>query len=279
MEGFYMKKIIVMLIAVILMASSLIKVNAATPDAVTLKINGSVVNYTPAPFVDPDTNRTLVPLRVVSEKLGASVEWDGEFRIVTIKRITTIITIKIGNSFAYKGGERKTLDQPAVIVQDRTFVPLRFVSEAFGAAVDWDEKSKTVSISLPMAQPGVFVEPKIEVVYPGGDYDPFYFAIVLSNNEMYQPKQFEIRTHIDNYPFNTIEYPLGDKWYSGKVDNWMPVYPGISEYYTLKRKYYTTRADNVKVFDGMQVQFTVSLKQISTGKVKDYKGTATIKLK
>lgn len=274
-----MKKIIVMLIAIILMAFSLIQLVAAAPDAVTLKINGAVVNYTPAPFIDPDTNRTLVPLRVVSEKLGATVEWDGKFKIVTIKRITTIITIKIGNSFAYKGSERKTLDQPAVIVEDRTFVPLRFVSEAFGATVDWDENSKTVSISLPMPQPGAFIEPEIKVVYPGGDYDPFYFAIVLTNNEMYQPKQFEIRTHIDNYPFNTIEYPLADKWYAGKVDNWMPVYPGISEYYTLGRVYYTTRANNVKIFDGMQIQFTVSLKQISTGKVKDYKGTATIKLK
>ena len=274
-----MKKIIVMLIAVMLMASSLIKVNAAAPDAVTLKINGLVVNYAPAPFVDPDTNRTLVPLRIISENLGATVEWDGEFKIVTITRIRTIITIKIGNSFAYKGDERKTLDQPAVIVGNRTFVPLRFVSEAFGAAVDWDENSKTVSISLPIAPPGAFIEPEIEVVYPGGDYDPFYFAIVLQNNEMYQPKQFEIRTHIDNYPFNTIEYPLGDKWYGGRVDGWQPVYPGISEYYTLTRKYYTTRAANVQVFDGMQVEFTVSLKQLSTGTVKDYKGTATIKLK
>ncbi len=274
-----MKKISVMLIALILMSVALIKVNAAASDTVTLKINGSVVNYTPAPFIDPVTNRTLVPLRVISEKLGATVEWDGEFRIVTIKRIRTIITIKIGNSFAYKGDEMKTLDQPAIIVQNRTFVPLRFVSEAFGASVDWDEKSKTVSISLPMAQPGVFVEPKIEVAYPEGDYDPFYFAIVLANHEMYLTGEYEIRTHIDNYPFNTIEYPLADKWYTGKVDGWMPVYQDMKEYYTLGRVYYTTRANNIKIFDGMQIQFTVSVKQISTGIIKECKGTATIKLK
>ena len=113
---------------------------------------------------------------------------------------------------------------------------------------------------------------------PGGDYDPFYFAIVLENNQMYPSNQYEIRTHIDNYQFNTIEYPLADKWYSGRVDNWHPVYPGLSEYYTLARKYYTTRADNIKIFDGMQVQYTVSLKQLSTGTIKDYKGTVTIKL-
>ncbi len=118
----------------------------------------------------------------------------------------------------------------------------------------------------------------LSAVYPCGDYDPFYFAIVLENHYMYSYDQYEIRTHIDNYQFNTVEYPLAGKWYTGKVDNWMPVYPELGEYYTLPREYYSTRADNIKIFDGMQVKYTVSLKQLSTGTIKDYKGTVTIKL-
>ena len=72
-----MKKITAILMLVMLLSAALIKVNAAPAGVVTLKVNGSVVNYTPAPFIDADTNRTLVPLRVVSEKLGALVEWNG----------------------------------------------------------------------------------------------------------------------------------------------------------------------------------------------------------
>ena len=175
-----MKKITAILMLVMLLSAALIKVNAAAAGVVTLKVNGSVVNYTPAPFIDADTNRTLVPLRVFSEKLGALVEWNGRARIVTTRFRGTNITIKIGNSFAYINGEKKNLDQPAVIVKDRTFVPLRFVSEAFGAAaVDWDEEKKTVSISLPTVPEGVFIEPQIKVVYPGGDYDPFQGSITL----------------------------------------------------------------------------------------------------
>ena len=274
-----MKKIILMLLISVLLAGFNYNVFAA--DGVTLKVNGSVVNYTPAPYIDPNTNRTLVPLRVISEKLGAKVDWDGEFKIVTVKLRGTEITIKIGNTFAYKNDQKKTLDQPAVIKQDRTFVPLRFVSESLDATVDWDEKNKIVSITIPTIPEGAFIEPKLEVKYSEGDFDNNYFYIILANHEWYPLGQYEIKTHIDNYPFNKLEFPLADKWYTGTSDGWYEVYPDYGECYSLPKTYYATREDmkKIPITDGMQIQYTVSLKQLSTGTIKDYKGTAVIKLK
>ena len=88
-----------------------------------------------APMIHND--RTMVPLRVIFEAFGADVEWDSETQTVTASLDTTTIQISIDHSVAYKNGEEIALDAPAILTNGRTLVPLRFISESFGASVYW----------------------------------------------------------------------------------------------------------------------------------------------
>ena len=91
-------------------------------------------------------DRTLVPLRGIFEALGAKVYWNGENESVTAIKDDINIYLQIGNKTATKNGKEIALDVPAQVVNDRTLVPVRFVSEALGAKVDWDDKNQAVLI-------------------------------------------------------------------------------------------------------------------------------------
>lgn len=114
---------------------------------ITVQVNGQAVVFTDAkPFID-SSNRTLVPVRFIVEKLGAQVNWDGAVQTVSIKKDSTSISLKIGQSQATVNGTVKTFDTAARIVSDRTFVPLRFISETLSASVEWQAATKTVVIT------------------------------------------------------------------------------------------------------------------------------------
>ncbi|MDK2960711.1 MAG: N-acetylmuramoyl-L-alanine amidase [Bacillota bacterium] len=97
-------------------------------------------------------NRTLVPLRVISEGLGAQVGWNASTRTVTVQAPGQEIKLVIGSSTATVNGKSVKLDAPAEIIKNRTFVPLRFIGEALGAEVHWDQNSRTVTISSGRAE-------------------------------------------------------------------------------------------------------------------------------
>ena len=96
-------------------------------------------------------DRTMLPARFVAENLGATVEWDGEKQLVTItgkteKQEDVIILITIGSDYAKVNGEDVKLDSPAFVENDRTYTPIRFISENLGATVEWNETEQTVTI-------------------------------------------------------------------------------------------------------------------------------------
>ena len=96
-------------------------------------------------------DRIMLPARFVAENLGATVEWDGEKQLVTItgkteKQEDVIILITIGSDYAKVNGEDVKLDSPAFVENDRTYTPIRFISENLGATVEWNETEQTVTI-------------------------------------------------------------------------------------------------------------------------------------
>lgn len=105
-------------------------------------INGDV------PFID-ENNRTLAPARYISEALGAEIKWDGDLRQVTIisaDQATTIV-LTIDSNIADVNGERVEFDTAAILVPPGyTYVPVRFIIEALGANVKFDEQTRTVFI-------------------------------------------------------------------------------------------------------------------------------------
>lgn len=98
--------------------------------------------------VDPIivNGRTLVPMRAIFEALGAKVEWYGDTQTVTAKISDTLISLKIGDNKLYKNGIETELEASPVLYNGRTLVPVRAVSESFERNVEWDEKTRTVTI-------------------------------------------------------------------------------------------------------------------------------------
>jgi hypothetical protein len=97
-------------------------------------------------YIDAQSNRAMVPLRWVSEKLGATVEWKQTLQEVLIRQNGKEVSLKIGAKQASVDGNRVLLDQPAVVKNNMTFVPVRFVSEALGTNVRWVESSGIIEL-------------------------------------------------------------------------------------------------------------------------------------
>lgn len=122
----------------------------AAANPIRLIIDGQAIESDVAPVIQ--NNRTMVPLRVISEGLGAQVVWDGATRTVRVALPDGEIRLGIGKSTALVRNEEQKLDSPPVIVGNRTMVPLRFVGEALGAQVHWDGAKRTVSITAARAE-------------------------------------------------------------------------------------------------------------------------------
>ena len=114
---------------------------------VSVSVNGSQVSRTDAePFID-ENNRTMVPLRAVAEALGLSVSWDGARHEAVFADGNKTLYFPIGSTAARTGdGKSVQMDTAAVIVNDRTYAPIRYLAEYFGYTVGWDGATRTVII-------------------------------------------------------------------------------------------------------------------------------------
>ncbi len=120
------------------------QVNPNDPIRVTL--NGNSIDFG---GVSPlqQSGRVLVPLRGVFEALGAFVDYNNETQAITATQGDTRVQLTVGSARAYVNGQSRTLDVPAQVQSGRTLVPLRFVSEALGANVAWNDALRTVQIT------------------------------------------------------------------------------------------------------------------------------------
>ncbi|MFX4263706.1 ankyrin repeat domain-containing protein [Pelotomaculum propionicicum] len=109
-------------------------------------IDDKIISFDSGQHIIVENDRTLVPFRNIFEAMGADVQWDKDTQTVTAKKGDITISLIIDGP-AYKNGEPIVLDVPAKIIKSRTMVPLRFVGEAFGATVNWDQDFQAVLIS------------------------------------------------------------------------------------------------------------------------------------
>ncbi|OIQ61630.1 copper amine oxidase N-terminal domain-containing protein [Neomoorella thermoacetica] len=137
------KKWLLLLFVVLLVAILPSNVIAAQP--ITVTFNGKQLQFEVPPL--RENGRVLVPFRDILEALGAIVDWDGTTRTVTAIKDNDTIKLIVGKNVAYKNGATVELDVPSTIVEGRTLVPVRFVSETFGANVRWDGEKNNVTIS------------------------------------------------------------------------------------------------------------------------------------
>ena len=136
-----MKKIIALTL-VFLVFFSLVTF-AASEIKVTL--NGKNIKFDVAPEIID--GRTMVPLRAIFEAMGAEIEWDGDTQTVAAIKDETVVVAFIGEKVIYINDEDVEIDVPPMIKDGRTLVPVRFITEAFGYNVKWNDKTRTVAIT------------------------------------------------------------------------------------------------------------------------------------
>ena len=74
------------------------------------------------------------------------MDWEEETKTVTAQKDETVVTLQVDSDKMYVNGELVTLDVPAIVMNDRTLVPLRAISEAFGATVEWEQPFRLATI-------------------------------------------------------------------------------------------------------------------------------------
>lgn len=109
-----------------------------------VSMNDEEIEVTASYIVD-DT--TLVPLRVISEGLGADVNWDESENTITVEKDGNVISLQIGSTTATINDKAYTLPAAAEIKDDTAMVPIRFISEALNANVVWDKDTMKVTVS------------------------------------------------------------------------------------------------------------------------------------
>jgi raffinose/stachyose/melibiose transport system substrate-binding protein len=148
-----MKKWIFLFLIAVLMLTTILPVGAEND--IQLNIFGELVTSDQPPVIVND--RTLVPVRVISEHLGYQVDWEPNAKLVQILSGNRMIILQIGKyeSYIFKVNpstnsfevdEVKKMDVAPQIMNGRTMVPIRFVSEAFDLAVEWVGSERTVVV-------------------------------------------------------------------------------------------------------------------------------------
>jgi len=112
--------------------------------SIPIYIQGQKKSFDSPPILKD--GRVFLPIRYISEYFGAQVTWEDQTKTVTVKQGSKTISLQIGNAIAQIDGKDVFLDVPAFINGARTYVPLRFIGEALGRYVDWDQTERAVYI-------------------------------------------------------------------------------------------------------------------------------------
>lgn len=120
----------------------------STQGNIQLRIEGRSVNAEVPPLIS--NGRTLVPVRVIAEGLGAKIDWNQQERKATITKDNREVILQLSSKKAYINGKAQTLEATPELINNRMLLPLRFVGEALGATVGWDNDSRTVIVNQPV---------------------------------------------------------------------------------------------------------------------------------
>jgi len=166
--------------------------NVSASQDITVILDGQVLEFDVPPAIMD--GRTMVPMRVIFEALGATVQWEGVTQTIFATTEDLEISAMIGFHSIRINGQSQAMDVAPVIVNGRTLVPIRFVSEAFGADVAWHGNTRTVVITTNQQS----VQPTPQPIQPQPTQQPTPIP------EIYD---------VDTYNLNDIYFPdWDDSW-------------------------------------------------------------------
>lgn len=142
-----MKKTMLLIISMITLISIPV-IASAQQTGSPISIDGKLVQFTSSsgsPFLD-ENSRTQVPFRITLEAFGAKVDWEQSTRTAIAEKDGIRVEVPIGEKNIVVNGQRVENDTAAVIVESKTYLPIRKVMEAFGAEVSWNNSTQAVNI-------------------------------------------------------------------------------------------------------------------------------------
>lgn len=107
-------------------------------------VNGTNIKFDIPPIIKE--GRTLIPVRAITESLGADVVWDSKTSTVTISKDDTVIILTLGSNIVLVNGEERELEISAQSINNRTYVPLKFISDILKVDVDYDLETGEIDI-------------------------------------------------------------------------------------------------------------------------------------
>lgn len=114
-------------------------------DKIKIVYQGKILAFDTEP--QSEDGRVLVPMRFLLEQMGADVDWDNDTQTATVKKGDDIVSFTIDDEIAVVNNSRKAMDVPAQLINNKTMIPLRFLSEELGFNVDWDGERNMVIIT------------------------------------------------------------------------------------------------------------------------------------
>lgn len=145
-----MKKVLVVMTIVALILS-MATCFAEADSAIKVTVNGEELTFDQGPVLVEET--PMVPMRAVFEKLGAFVNWDNDTETATAIKENSVVMIQIGNEKMFKASEAIVLDTPAMLVNDRTLIPVQAVAAAFDCDVQWNSETNEITITEKAEEP------------------------------------------------------------------------------------------------------------------------------
>ncbi len=148
MKGRKMLQVVLLLVLTLALTVSISYADAPQVSIAAVQVDGEKVAFNPGEEPVFINERIYVTLRTVGDALGAECSWDGENRVVTLVRNDKAIMLPVDAGMYYVDGAGYAYDQDMapLMMNGRTWVPLRMVSESFGVKISWDGKTNTVKI-------------------------------------------------------------------------------------------------------------------------------------
>ena len=110
-----------------------------------VEVNGEILGFETPPVIED--GRVLVPMRFTLEKMGVDVEWQAGQQTIVAQQQNMTVEMTIDNTASVVNGRSVRMDVPPRLINNRTMVPLRFLSEEMGFSVEWNAESNTAVIT------------------------------------------------------------------------------------------------------------------------------------
>ena len=145
------KNILLLIFAWLILSAAMYTCTSATDEEsekseeISVYLKGNKINFD----VQAQTinDRTMVPIRAIFEAMGATVKWDDISQTATCQKDNTTVKMTLDSETEYINGTAVKMDVAPISIDNRTLAPARYVAEAFGYTVNWEEETKSVLIN------------------------------------------------------------------------------------------------------------------------------------